>query len=155
MVGPLFLDKSKGPGFMQKLTWYGYDTWRGTGKFREGELREEDGEVSSPHVRRWWKCWVLWEREEKPSGISEWRNDVICLKTGSLFTAGSRKIICSGPGPNVGSEARPGAMEEMVRLCVFGRRPNRVCWLIPCVMGAKRGAQVVTKSLVWNWKPSH
>ena len=48
------------------------------------------------------------EREEKPSGISEWRNGMICLKTGSLFTAGSRKIVCSGPGPDVGGSKQDG-----------------------------------------------
>lgn len=34
--------------------------------------------------------------------------------------------------------SRMGPMEEMVRLsvCLEGR-PDRVCWLIPCAMGAK------------------
>ena len=48
------------------------------------------------------------EQEEQPSGISERRNGMICLKTGSLFTAWSRKIACNGPDPDAGGPKQDG-----------------------------------------------
>ena len=49
-----------------------------------------------------------------------------------------RKALQCNKEECVNTPRTEGAMEEMVRLSVyFEKRPNRVCWLIPCAMGAK------------------
>lgn len=78
------------------------------------------------------------EWEEKPSGISDGGMAWSVSRLAPSSQQGEGRLSAVAQAQMLVARSRTGAMEEMVRLSVcLERRPNRVCWLIPCAMGAK------------------